>query len=47
MKSSSNFLSISFSLYVIIAIKARSGADLPRHKDDTDRLHGAIFIEEE
>jgi hypothetical protein len=62
MKSSSNFLSISFwlslpsfLLYVIIAIKARrriswdtsmryhgNGADLPRHKDDTDRPHGAM-----
>jgi hypothetical protein len=21
--------------------------DFPRHMDDTDRLHGAIFIEEE
>jgi hypothetical protein len=25
----------------------RSGADLPRHRDDTDRLDGAIFIEKE
>ncbi len=23
-----------------------NGANLPRHKEDTNRLHGAIFLEE-
>jgi hypothetical protein len=35
----------SFLIYVLIVVKALS--ESPRHKDDNDRLHGAIFIEVE